>query len=305
MRLPFRSGWSSGRELLDGIARAVCETVGIAPTPPAPPEVLQTEPTPVEFERRWRRPGRPVVLKGFARDWPSARWTTGEIARRCGHRMVSCMRTYDGRIGNDRPDGFPLARRQVATFVEQLERGEDEGLYLTAPIDEWLPELAADVIPPAYCRCAPFLTYRLWLGRAGITTPLHFDLAENLFAQLSGRKRFWLYPPSHGPWMCSYPMLSGKPNMSILDPERPDFGRFPQARRLSPAEVVLEPGDVLYLPSLWWHHVRSLDRSLSLNFWWAPGLLHLPVRAADWFLRTRGLDIFAKGETNGCAVENP
>src|SRR5690349_5471344 len=46
-------------------------------------------------------------------------------------------------------------------------------------------------------------------------------------------------------------------------------------------EVTLNPGEVLFLPSRWWHHVRSLERALSVNFWWAKGWLALVARAAE------------------------
>jgi hypothetical protein len=61
---------------------------------------------------------------------------------------------------------------------------------------------------------------------------------------------------------------------------------------VQPIEVVLGPGDAMYLPSRWWHQVRSLDLSLSVNFWWADGAVAVAVRSAEFVKRVRGLEIY-------------
>jgi hypothetical protein len=51
----------------------------------------------------------------------------------------------------------------------------------------------------------------------------------------------------------------------------------------------LEPGEILYIPRLWWHQIRSLDLSMSVNQWFASGPLALAARGAQLFARVRGL----------------
>jgi hypothetical protein len=68
--------------------------------------------------------------------------------------------------------------------------------------------------------------------------------------------------------------------------------RRPLAREVAPIEVILQPGDALYLLSRWWHQTRSLDMSASFNFWWADGALALVVRAAEFVKRKRSLEIY-------------
>lgn len=178
-------------------------------------------------------------------------------------------------------------------YLDVLERGDRPDAYLIEPGNNWIPELAKDVRVPKYCAHAPWQNTRFWLSAANTGAPLHRDLAENLFFQIVGRKRFLLFPPSATPWLYSNPFRSALPNYSRFDAERPDFDRFPLSRKVHPIEIVLEPGDAMYLPSRWWHQTRSLDLSASFNFWWADGALSVVVRTAELVKRKRNLEIYS------------
>jgi len=107
---------------------------------------------------------------------------------------------------------------------------------------------------------------RFWLGPARTVTPLHCDYDDNIFAQIWGRKRIFLAPPHHDAFLYTReanPVLFGSP----FDPEAPDFDAFPLARQAAIVEVVVEPGDMLYVPAGWYHQVRALTFSLSSNRW--------------------------------------
>jgi ribosomal protein L16 Arg81 hydroxylase len=105
---------------------------------------------------------------------------------------------------------------------------------------------------------------RFWLGPAGTVTPLHCDYDDNIFAQIWGSKRIFLAPPHHDEFL--YPseanaILFGSP----FDPEAPDFERFPLARQATTIECIVHPGDMLYVPAGWYHQVRALTFSLSVE----------------------------------------
>jgi hypothetical protein len=97
-------------------------------------------------------------------------------------------------------------------------------------------------------------------------TPLHCDYDDNIFARIWGTKRIFLSPSHHDEFL--YPseanaVLFGSP----FKPEAPDFERFPLARHASMIECIVNPGDLLYVPAWWYHHVRALTFSLSANRW--------------------------------------
>lgn len=119
------------------------------------------------------------------------------------------------------------------------------------------------------------LTYNLLLiGLQGNVTPCHYDEQENLFAQIHGHKRCILFPPEQFGCLYPHPVWHPHDRQSQVDLENPDYSRFPNMRNLRGVQTVVGPGDVLYIPIFWWHHIESVKPekySVSLNFWYKAG----------------------------------
>ncbi|MES1199058.1 MAG: cupin-like domain-containing protein, partial [Pseudomonadota bacterium] len=115
----------------------------------------------------------------------------------------------------------------------------------------------------------------LWIGNRG-RTAAHWDLPQNLACVIAGRRRFTLFPITQVNNLYIGPLdatIAGQPT-SLVDFHKPDFARFPRFREAMAHAAVaeLEPGDVLYMPSLWVHHVEALDPfGVMLNFWFRDG----------------------------------
>jgi hypothetical protein len=113
---------------------------------------------------------------------------------------------------------------------------------------------------------------RLWIGNRVIVSA-HHDMFSNIAVVVAGRRRFTLFPPDQvanlhiGPFEFT---PAGTP-VSLIDFDNPDRDRFPGFdRAMASAQVAdLERGDAIYIPYMWWHHVRSLDAfSMLANYWW-------------------------------------
>ncbi len=112
---------------------------------------------------------------------------------------------------------------------------------------------------------------RIWIGnRTQIAT--HYDISPNLACVVAGHRRFTLFPPEQIGNLYVGPLErtpAGQP-VSMVDPLAPDLARYPRFARAQAAaiHVDLEPGDALYIPSLWWHHVEARGPfNVLVNYW--------------------------------------
>lgn len=101
----------------------------------------------------------------------------------------------------------------------------------------------------------------LWFGPRGTLTPLHHDVANVLFIQVMGRKRFRLIPS-----LQAHRVYNDVGVYSQVDPDDTDLSVYPLFAGVQPIELVIEPGQALLIPVGWWHQVESLDVSISLSF---------------------------------------
>jgi hypothetical protein len=242
----------------------------------------------------------PVLLKGKVTDWPLV-----SAARRSATDAIAHLRGFDAghpvtafigppSIGgryfyNDALDGFNFTpeRHHLANVLDALQRHLDDpsppALYVgSTTVETCLPGLldaSALSIAPAHALAS------IWLGNRG-RIAAHQDLPDNLACVVAGRRRFTLFPPEQLPNLYIGPLdytPAGQP-ISLVDFAAPDFVRFPRfAEALRHAQVFeLEPGDALFIPGMWWHHVESLDGFNALiNFWWrtSPAWMDTPMVA--------------------------
>lgn len=119
----------------------------------------------------------------------------------------------------------------------------------TLAFDTDLRELFQTTCGRSYCA--------LFLGPEGSLSQLHQDFwhTHAYLAQIHGRKRATLFSPEDSEFL-----YGGK-----VDPEQPDVERFPLFERATAYECVIEPGDVLFIPPDWWHHVRGLEKSITMS----------------------------------------
>jgi hypothetical protein len=231
--------------------------------------------------------GRPAVLRGLTRGWPAV-----AAGRRGGGAMVEYLRRFDngapvdailtppeveGRIFyNEDMSGFNFVRNRlpVSAVAEQVLR---YAAFVRPPAVAVQSALMRDCLP-GFAAENPLgvldgaITPRVWFGNA-ITTPTHLDEWNNIGCVVCGRRRFTLFPPEQIANLYIGPLdfaPTGAP-MSLVRLSEPDFARFPKFREALAAAVSAElgPGDAIFIPHLWWHHVESLEPfNLLVNYWW-------------------------------------
>lgn len=164
---------------------------------------------------------------------------------------------------------------QLYTSISRSFEGDETPYLAQHDLFAQVPELAKDILTPDYCcvgSCGePLLN--AWFGPGGTVTPLHHDPYHNLLCQVVGTKRVLLYPHNSGDYSSNIsrmyphtdPLLF---NTSQVDPENLEIIKFPLFSDVSGLVATLKPGDMLFIPRGWWHHVRALEVSFSVSFWW-------------------------------------
>ena len=242
-----------------------------------------------QFEKDIVAAGRPVVLRGLAADWP---------ATQCGRESPEAICRYllerdngtpvdaillapeeRGRIFyNAAMDGFNFLRQRlpISRVIEQIARyshfeAAPAVAVQSALIRECLPRFLEENRLALLDGVEP----RIWIGNR-VITPAHYDNSRNIACVIAGRRRFTLFPPEQienlhvGP----FDFAPAGPAISLVDFAEPDFARFPRFRTALEHALTTElaPGDAIYIPTRWWHHVISLDLcNVLVNYWWTAG----------------------------------
>jgi hypothetical protein len=233
--------------------------------PVLPVERLASPPDPAAFAAHHLAARTPVIVTGGS----PVRWTLDELAARDGELAVTIAVHRGGHVFGPTADGsapFHLEPVRLADGIA-LVRGSDPGVryYIRMQrIALHVPAVRARVPDPRYVE-RPSELALLWISQGGVVSPLHYDAADNFFCQASGRKRVLLYPPHDADRMYPHTVPEIE-HFSRVDAEAPDLARFPRFAGATCHEATLEPGDLLYLPAHWWHHVRSLEVSISISF---------------------------------------
>jgi hypothetical protein len=255
--------------------------------------------------------GEPVVLRGIARDWALV-----QAGLRSPQDALAYLRGFDAGLpvqysfGGPEIEGRPFYNDDFTQLNFEVRRG-----LLTQVLDEIADTFDAPKPPTYYVasllieRALPGFAQAndaglagqgieasasIWIGNR-VTASCHYDTPDNLACCAVGRRRFTLFPPEQIDNLYPGPLepTPGGQVVSVVDFDRPDFDRHPRFRdALASAQTaVLEPGDAIFIPSMWWHHVRSLEPfNVLVNYWWrsVPSFLSSPLPAlqhAMWALR--------------------
>ena len=230
-----------------------------------------------EFLELYYAANRPVILTGEMVDWSAlTRWTPDYLKQKIGDHLIEYQ---GGRAGNPQFEMHKDVHRREAPFADFIDRimqpGSGNDAYMTA-YNSGRNAQAVAVLSEDLGRLDRFLDGKapsssgmMWIGPAGTVTSLHHDLTNNLIAQLVGRKRIKLIPPSEvGKLYNRRHVFSDIPDLE--DPDV-DLARYPRLRKVRMYDVTLHPGEILFMPLGWWHQVKALDFSVTVtytNFLW-------------------------------------
>jgi len=233
------------------------------------------------FEKEYLDQNIPAIIIDALSDWDAiGKWSPDYLSSALKTKQVTiavsskAQFNYDpNKIAGEEAARYRYSQMDFGKAVSAIcqgGQGHEHYYLMQRSIPDEFPELLKDIKTPAWIDYqSPAIN--LWFGSAENVTPLHYDHTNNFFAQVYGRKRLTLFDPMQTDLLYPYPVEASAGHVSFIDLEQPDFGEYPGFRQAHALTGVIEAGELLYLPAYWWHHVRSLQISISVNFWWPAG----------------------------------
>ncbi|KAI4877965.1 hypothetical protein NFI96_020743 [Prochilodus magdalenae] len=249
---------------------------------------------------------KPAVLRGVPLGPCVEKWTVDYLAEKGGDKdvkiHVSSVPQMDFLHKNFIYRTLPFGefvRRAAAAEHPEFFISKDESYYLRslgedarkvtlpvllydlcssfgsqepADLKKQFPELAGDFHVPPFFEPDRFFSSVFRISSPGLQLWTHYDVMDNVLAQVSGRKRVVLYSPQDALHL----YLSGDKS-EVLDIDSPDLEQFPDFVKARRYECVLEPGDLLFIPALWFHNTLALEFGVGVNIFWR----HLPPDSYD------------------------
>ncbi len=245
-------------------------------------------PSPATFVSEFVNEGRPAIITGVVDCWPAAgRWTPEFLQQNYGEVPIK-YEIWRGDADKNDPlefhRSYTSAEKPMRDFVDLLRGldGPSKEIYAAEfAVFDAIPELKSDIEPldswmgfprlfPQKLRERIKIKPALWFGPKGSVSALHFDRANNLFAQLYGRKQWTVIAPQYREelsWPC-YEFSPAFMHFSPVDVSNPSAKHRVALAKVPRQTFEISPGELLFLPATWWHFVRGLETSISLNFFW-------------------------------------
>ena len=212
-----------------------------------------------EFLEGYYAANRPVILEGLMDDWPARTlWGPGYFKEKLGDAEVEVMSGREAHADYEMNADRHRRKMRFADYVDLVYAGPSSNDHYLVANNHFFHhpgakdllrdiELFPEYLDPALIEAHTYF----WFGPAGTLTPLHHDALNILFAQVLGRKQIKMIPALEIDLLYNDVGVYSK-----VDPNAPNLERWPKFRDATVIDVVLGPGEVLFIPVGWWHQVR-------------------------------------------------
>lgn len=205
----------------------------------------------------------PIVGKLPIKWKASNKWDFDFIKKTVGHKDVLVSTTVEEHEETKR------VVTNVSNYLQTIQSNSKVKTYMKEiPLKQLESSLLQDLefehyYPPSKYHTKEFI----WIGNQNAVTGLHYDDEHNIIAQITGHKRFILYPYDQRENLYVNDKYDIGTECCDYDPEKQDYETYPLAKIADEfaLSIDLEPGDLLYIPRYWWHHVHSLDCNITTN----------------------------------------
>ncbi|MBL4648066.1 MAG: cupin-like domain-containing protein [Gammaproteobacteria bacterium] len=260
-----------------------------------------------EFNQNYYQKRKPVIIKNLLSLWPDLqKWNLDYLQQEIGKEKVLLQYSPNGYFKLDPKKGGNMYKSKEMLFVEYVNQltNKKDGVgfhYLQSlSIPKQFPQLLKDIQPNSYIQGKKVMAMNFWMGSAGNVTPMHYDPMNNFLLQIKGKKRLILIKPNYFSAMYPHPWRSPIRIMSQVEFDEPDFDKFPKLANIEYSSVELHEGEMLFLPSAWWHQVYTLELAISVNMWWTPRWQDCCVPAWPLCVKTKARNVLQKNVWMAC-----
>jgi hypothetical protein len=212
------------------------------------------------------------VFRGGAADWEACQhWNFDFFQQNYGDRIIE-LNASKGLTDPESPQ--ETAQLSLKEYIDEVKTGTKRYLKLSDLVNRE-PELQKDLKYDWLKRFRqPFSfseTYYTFMGAKGSVTPMHNEFPCNVYVQVSGVKKWILYPAGNRYFLNA--RTERRPYFfSEYQPDKSDASRFPLHHLAEKVEVILHPGDVLWVPPFMWHYVENVTDSIGVAY----KFVHIP-----------------------------
>ena len=251
------------------------------------PRVNISSLTPKQFFDQYQETGTPVIITGLLAQEQD--WNLDYLCNKLGNREVPIRHYGRDRHKQDKRNwksigsGVVTQNIPFTEYAEMLRNGQahENDIYLGKGTLKNTP--LADThslkVMGEKLGLTPATDYRMYMGSRGHTSSMHYDIADGTLVQLHGAKKVVLFPPAQTPNLYPFPvyvhLLHGfklRCYYSRVCPENPELQSFPRFQEAIPykREVIINQGEILYIPAYWWHEITTLGEEMVCSvtrFW--------------------------------------
>ena len=233
--------------------------------------MIQTSPinhveniSPEAFTNQYKIPRNPVVLTGETKSWPAReKWDIDYFKNTIGDTVVPL---YNSRPAEGKEHQHAAAiHLPMREYLEKLQNGEKDLRMFFYNILSGAPELLTDIkYPDCGLRFFKKLPV-LFVGGKGAKVQMHYDidLANIMLCHFGGKKKVLLFAPDQTPYLYKVPYSFS--SLHSIDYSNPDFDTYPALKKVRGLTAELDHGDILYIPSGYWHYITYEDIGFSLS----------------------------------------
>jgi ribosomal protein L16 Arg81 hydroxylase len=230
-------------------------------------------PSRTKFYRNYVSKSIPVVLRGYAKQFPAFdKWKTDEyIISKIGDVQVRVETSTTNHYTGDRSK-MKFTLFSFEQFLQHYSQPDRKVNYYLAQTDmKNFEALHPDFpkYPHVFGKRMKHDVTQLWYGAGGQVTPMHFDENENMLCQIHGSRTFTLIDPYFNDMV--YIDNEKTQVYTLVDAKKPDLEKYPLFKYTKQLKVHVNAGDCVYLPSYWYHMVESAPgRNVAVNWWYMP-----------------------------------